>query len=116
MTTRCSARNGPSASGLAFNWSTLVHKKNERKKGRTSRKPMKGRNLEVVGAKGFEPSTSWSRTRASKNLKSYRCRTYHPDTLQNLPSVGPHGTQAFGLMDGSRRGPHYASSKSNVSF
>ena len=24
---------------------------------------MKGRNLEVVGAKGFEPSTSWSRTR-----------------------------------------------------
>jgi hypothetical protein len=24
---------------------------------------MKGRVLEVVGAKGFEPSTSWSRTR-----------------------------------------------------
>ena len=62
----------------------------------------------MVGAKGFEPSTSWSRTRVSENLKSCWCRTYGPNTLQNLPSIGPHGTQAFGLMDGTRRG--------NVSF
>ena len=52
---------------------------------------------EVVGAKGFEPSTSRSRTRESKILKSCRCRTYGPSDSQNLPSVGPHGTQAHGL-------------------
>jgi hypothetical protein len=30
---------------------------------------------EVVGAKGFEPSTSWSRTLRSKNLSLVGCRT-----------------------------------------
>jgi len=46
----------------------------------------------VVGAKGFEPSTSWSRTRVSENLMSFRCRTYGSIALQNPPSVGTHGT------------------------
>src|SRR6266568_5879515 len=41
-------------------------------------KQMKGRILEVVGANGFEPSTSWSRTRESENLKPCGCRTYKP--------------------------------------
>jgi hypothetical protein len=58
---------------------------------------MKGRNLEVVGAKGFEPSTSWSRTRESKILKPCRCRTYGPSGSQNLFPVGPHGTRARSL-------------------
>ena len=43
----------------------------------------------VVGANGFEPSTSWSRTRESKNLKPCRCRTYVRSLLQNPPSVVP---------------------------
>jgi hypothetical protein len=58
----------------------------------------------VVGAKGFEPSTSWSRTRESKILKSCRCRTYAPNKLQNLPSIGPHGTQTGDVIGG--RSPH----------
>ncbi len=60
--------------------------------------PMKTRE-KVVGAKGFEPSTSWSRTRVSENLRSCWCRTYDPPTLQYLPSVGPHGTQTDGLLE-----------------
>src|SRR5262249_38167778 len=48
-------------------------------------------NLKVVGANGFEPSTSWSRTRGSKFLKPCRCRAYDPYSSQNLPLVGPHG-------------------------
>jgi hypothetical protein len=56
----------------------------------------------LVGANGFEPSTSWSRTSGLENLKSCRCRAYDPNSLQNLPSVGPRGTHhaaslAFGL-------------------
>jgi hypothetical protein len=47
----------------------------------------------VVGAKGFEPSTSWSRTRVSENLMSFRCRTYGSIALENLLLVGTHGTQ-----------------------
>ena len=43
----------------------------------------------MVGANGFEPSTSWSRTRESKNLKPCRCRTYVRSLLQNPPSVVP---------------------------
>src|SRR5258708_7981602 len=40
------------------------------------------RNLEVVGAKGFEPSTSWSRTMVIQNLScwidlSSLCRPSH---------------------------------------
>jgi hypothetical protein len=54
---------------------------------------------EMVGAKGFEPSTSWSRTRESKILKPCRCRTYGLSRSQNLPSVGPHGTQTEGLLE-----------------
>jgi hypothetical protein len=48
--------------------------------------PMKTRE-KVVGAKGFEPSTSWSRTREAKILKPCRCRTYDPSGSQNLPQL-----------------------------
>jgi hypothetical protein len=57
----------------------------------------------MVGAKGFEPSTSWSRTTESKILKPCKCRTYDPSSSQNLPSVGPHGTQAHSLTVETRR-------------
>jgi hypothetical protein len=46
----------------------------------------------MVGAKGFEPSTSWSRTSRPENLKPGWCRAYDPNSFQNLPSVGTHGT------------------------
>ena len=52
---------------------------------------------EVVGARRFEASTSWSRTRESKILKPCGCHTYDPPSSQNLPSVGPLGTQTDGL-------------------
>jgi hypothetical protein len=67
--------------GLGFE---LVHKTDEK-----SRKPMRGRILELVGASGFEPP----RTREAENLKPWRCRTCALVALQNLPLVGPHGTQ-----------------------
>src|SRR5271157_283660 len=41
----------------------MVHKKPPHAKRKRWRKLMKGRILEVVGASGFEPPTSWSRTR-----------------------------------------------------
>ena len=40
------------------------------------RKPLKGRVLEVVGANGFEPSTSWSRTRDRIHLSHCPGVTY----------------------------------------
>ena len=57
----------------------------------------------MVGAKGFEPSTSWSRTGVSENLKFCWCRTYGLITLQNLRSIGPHGTQSNVKDTRSRR-------------
>jgi len=33
----------------------------------------------MVGASGFEPPTSWSRTEKSVNLKPCGCRTYKSD-------------------------------------
>jgi hypothetical protein len=58
-----SARSGPSVSDWALSWSTMVHKTPKQPKRRKWRKLMKGRILGVVGANGFEPSTSWSRTK-----------------------------------------------------
>ena len=46
----------------------------------------------LVGASGFEPPTSWSRTRMSENLKPCGCRAYVVEPLQNPPSVVPHVT------------------------
>jgi hypothetical protein len=43
----------------------------------------------VVGANGFEPSTSWSRDRRSKNLKPCGCCIYKPYQPKNPASVGP---------------------------
>ena|ERR1700746_912652 len=48
------------------------------------------REIEVVGANGFEPSTSWSRTGVSKNLKPCGCRTYKHRHPKNPASIGPH--------------------------
>ncbi len=41
----------------------------------------------MVGANGFEPSTSWSRTRKSENLKPCGCRTYKPHHPKILPQL-----------------------------
>ena len=43
----------------------------------------------MVGANGFEPSTSWSRTGESENLKPCGCRTYKPHYAKNPASIGP---------------------------
>ena len=55
---------------------------------------MRVKGFEVVGANGFEPSTSWSRTGESKNLKPCGCRTYKPCHPKNPALVGPFGIQA----------------------
>src|SRR6266851_6359086 len=47
----------------------------------------------MVGANGFEPSTSWSRTRKSENLKPCGCRTYKPHHPKNPASIGPQSPQ-----------------------
>src|SRR6516225_10683599 len=47
------------------------------------------REIRVVGANGFEPSTSWSRNGRSKNLKPCGCCTYKPHHPKNPASVGP---------------------------
>src|SRR6266851_166232 len=73
-----SAKNGPGASVWALSWSTLVHKTPQQPKRRKWRKLVKGRILGVVGANGFEPSTSWSRTRRSSQAEP------RPDGLQQL--------------------------------
>jgi hypothetical protein len=41
----------------------------------------------MVGAKGFEPSTSGSRTRESNIPKSCRCRTYGPSARKTCPQL-----------------------------
>jgi hypothetical protein len=46
---------------------------------------MKGRILEVVGAKGFEPSTSWSRTRRASQA------ALRPDNLRQHAKASPQG-------------------------
>jgi hypothetical protein len=43
----------------------------------------------MVGARGFEPPTPWSRTGVSENLKPCGCRTYKHRQPQNPASVGP---------------------------
>jgi hypothetical protein len=48
-------------------------------------------NLRLVGASGFEPPASWSRTGKLKNLKPCRCRAYNDQALQNPALIGPHG-------------------------
>jgi hypothetical protein len=40
---------------------------------------MTGRILEVVGARGFEPPTPWSRTIWIENLNRFRGVAYGPD-------------------------------------
>jgi hypothetical protein len=59
---------------------------------------------EVVGAKGFEPSTSRSRTRLSENLKPCRCRAYEPGPLQKPPSVVTNVPHAFTVKANRIRG------------
>src|SRR6266849_1465833 len=49
--------------------------------------------IKMVGANGFEPSTSWSRTRKSENLKPCGCRTYKPHHPKNPASIGPQSPQ-----------------------
>src|SRR6266852_8531756 len=57
----------------------------------------RGTSAEImVGAKGFEPSTSWSRTRKSENLKPCGCRTYKPHHPKNPASIGPQSPQRKG--------------------
>ena len=43
----------------------------------------------MVGARGFEPPTPWSRTGVSENLKPCGCRTYKHRQPKNPASVGP---------------------------
>jgi hypothetical protein len=50
---------------------------------------MKGRILEVVGASGFEPPTSWSRTIVSKILSRFGGVTYGPKPLFFEPLIEP---------------------------
>jgi hypothetical protein len=50
---------------------------------------MKGRVLEVVGAKGFEPSTSWSRNSVPKILKALSGVAYETETADSSLSVVP---------------------------
>ena len=50
----------------------------------------------MVGANGFEPSTSWSRTGESNNLKPCGCRTYKPHHPKNPASIGPQSPQRKG--------------------
>jgi hypothetical protein len=44
---------------------------------------------EVVGAKGFEPSTSWSRTRRASQA------ALRPDNLQRHSNASPQGTLEY---------------------
>ena len=55
------------------------------------RKPgVRGNSLKrMVGARGFEPPTPWSRTGESENLKPCGCRIYKHWQPQNPASVGP---------------------------
>jgi hypothetical protein len=48
----------------------------------------------MVGAIGFEPTASWSRTGESKNLKPCGCRTYNPLHPKIPALIGTHGTHA----------------------
>jgi len=43
----------------------------------------------MVGARGFEPPTPWSRTGVSENLKPCRCRTCKHRHPKILPLIGP---------------------------
>jgi len=44
-------------------------------------------SFEVVGASGFEPPTSWSRTREAETPKPCGCRTYEPRHPKILPKL-----------------------------
>jgi len=50
---------------------------------------MKGKVLEVVGAKGFEPSTSWSRNSVPKILKALSGVAYETEKADFPLSVVP---------------------------
>ena len=47
----------------------------------------------LVGASGFEPPTSWSRTGESENLKPCGYRTYKPRHAKTPALIGTHDTQ-----------------------
>jgi hypothetical protein len=56
----------------------------------------------MVGARGFEPPTPWSRTGVSKNLRPCRCRTYEGRHPKNPASIGPQvGPQPLGPNESS---------------
>ena len=56
--------------------------------------PMKTRE-KVVGAKGFEPSTSWSRNRVAKILKALSGVAYVNDKASFSSQLYPSCTQAL---------------------